>query len=148
MGRSPLFCNPVQRKGLSDHYGRSSMGSMPVRYATGLRRPSVACGQGGPLALQQSVPAIRKRSCRIGHHKVTFRLRSYDPHMRSQIARVLPIAIFLALAVAFDYVGVAAISEAGFGGFQRLVLSLICLIVGTVSAFTLTRTLVQWLARR
>jgi len=68
--------------------------------------------------------------------------------MRSQTARVLPIAIFLALAVAFDYVSVAAIFEVGFGGAQRLMLSLICLIVGTASAFTLTRPLVRRLRRR
>jgi hypothetical protein len=68
--------------------------------------------------------------------------------MTSQTTRVLPIAIFLVLAVAFDYVSVAAIFEAGFGGAQRLVLSLIYLIVGTASAFTLTRPLVRRLARR
>jgi len=68
--------------------------------------------------------------------------------MRSQTTRVLPIGIFLALAVAFDYVSVAAIFEVGFGGAQRLVLSLICLLVGTASAFTLTRPLVRCLARR
>jgi hypothetical protein len=68
--------------------------------------------------------------------------------MRSQSARFLPIAIFVALAAAFDYFSVAAIAEVGFGGVQRLVLSLICLIVGTVSAFTLTRAFVRCLARR
>jgi hypothetical protein len=75
-------------------------------------------------------------------------LWSYDPHMRSQTARFLPIAVFVALAIAFDYFSVAAIIEVGFNGVQRLVLSLICLIVGTVSAFTLTRPLVRCLARR
>jgi len=68
--------------------------------------------------------------------------------MRSQTARFVPITIFLALAIAFDYFSVAAIFEVGFGGIQRLVLSLICLIVGTASAFTLTRPLVRCLARR
>src|SRR5450432_1222625 len=71
--------------------------------------------------------------------KVAFRLWSYDPHMRSQTIRFLSITIFVALAVAFDYFSVAAIAKVGFDGVERLVLSLICLIVGTVSAFTLTR---------
>jgi hypothetical protein len=68
--------------------------------------------------------------------------------MRPQTARLVPVAIFLVLAIAFDIVSVAAIFEVGFGGSQRLVLSLICLIVGTASAFTLTRPLVRFLARR
>ena len=110
-------------------------------------RLGVAYGPGGRFR-HCNAPAIGSRSCRIGRHKFTFRLRSYDPHMRSQTARFLPIAIFAALAVAFDYLSVAAISEVGFDGVQRLVLSLICLIVGTVSAFTLTRPLVRCLARR
>ena len=111
------------------------------------RRLGVAYGPGGRFR-HCNAPAIGSRSCRIGRHKFTFRLRSYDPHMRSQTARFLPIADFLGLAVAFDYVSVAAIFEVGFGGAQRLVLSLICLIVGTASAFKLTRPLVRRLRRR
>jgi len=59
---------------------------------------------------QQSAQAVRNRCCRIRNHKVTFRLRTHDPHMRSRTVRFLPIAIFAALAVAFDYVSVAAIA--------------------------------------
>jgi hypothetical protein len=68
--------------------------------------------------------------------------------MRTKSARLLPIAAFLALAVAFDYFSVAAIFEVGFDGVQRLLLTVISLIVGTVSAFVLTRPLVRRLALR
>jgi hypothetical protein len=79
-------------------------------------------------------------------HKVAFRLRPYDVFMRARTVRMLPIAIFLGLAIAFDYFSVAAIAEVGFDGVQRVLLSAICLIVGTISAFTLTRPLVRRLA--
>ena len=68
--------------------------------------------------------------------------------MRTQTARLLPIITFLGLAAAFDYFSIAAIAEVGFDGIQRLLLSAICLIVGTVSAFTLTRPLVRRLSKR
>ena len=74
-------------------------------------------------------------------------MRAYDPLMRTRSVRLLPIAVFLALAVAFDYSSVAAIAEIGFDGAARLILSIICLIVGTLSAWTLTRPLVRRLAR-
>jgi hypothetical protein len=68
--------------------------------------------------------------------------------MRTKSAPFLPIAIFLTLAVAFDYFSVVAIFEVGFDGVQSILLTIICLIVGTVSAFVLTRPLVRRLAGR
>ena len=75
-------------------------------------------------------------------------MRSYDGCMSAKTSRLLPIAIFFGLAVAFDYLSVAAIFEVGFDGVQRILLSIICIVVGTVSAFTLTRPLVRCLAKR
>jgi hypothetical protein len=74
-------------------------------------------------------------------------LRNYDFAMHTKFARLLPIAIFLAVAVVFDSFSVAAIFEAGFDGVQRTLLTVICLVVGTVSAFVLTRPLVRRLVR-
>jgi hypothetical protein len=68
--------------------------------------------------------------------------------MRSRPLTYLPVAVFVVLAVAFDYMGVAAVFAVGFDGVQRFLLSAICLIVGTVSAFVLTRPLVRHLSRR
>lgn len=55
----------------------------------------------------------------------------------------LPIVVFLGLAFAFDYVSVAAILEVGFDGFQRIALTTVCVIVGTISAYLLTSTLMR-----
>jgi hypothetical protein len=68
--------------------------------------------------------------------------------MTKSAVRFLPIAVFVGLAFAFDFVTVKAIAEVGFEGVQRILLSAICIIVGTVSAFTLTRPLVRRLANR
>ena len=62
--------------------------------------------------------------------------------------RYLPIAVFLMFAFAFDSLGVAAIFEVGFEGVQRIVLALICVIVGTISAYILTSTLMRVCVRR
>jgi len=55
----------------------------------------------------------------------------------------LPIAVFIGLAFAFDYLTVAAIIEVGFDGFQRIALTTVCVIVGTISAYLLTSTLMR-----
>ena len=68
--------------------------------------------------------------------------------MPAKANRLLPIAVFFGLAVAFDYFSVAAIFEVGFDGVQRILLSVICVVVGTISAFTLTRPVVLCLAKR
>jgi hypothetical protein len=83
-----------------------------------------------------------------GTRKVPFRLRIYDSRMRRRTFKWLPIAIFATLALALDYVSVAAIFEAGFEGVQRVLLTVLGLVVGTVSAFVLTRPLVLRLASR
>ena len=62
--------------------------------------------------------------------------------------RYLPIAVFLVFASTFDSLSVAAIFEVGFEGIQRIVLTLICVIVGTISAYLLTSTLMRVCARR
>ena len=68
--------------------------------------------------------------------------------MRARTAHLLPIAIFLGLAVAFDHFSVAAIAKVGFDCVQRVVLTMICLVAGTLSGLTLTRPLVRCPARR
>jgi hypothetical protein len=62
--------------------------------------------------------------------------------MRRRDLKFLPLAIFAVLAFALDWVSVAAVVEAGFDGVQRVLLTILGLVVGTVSAFVLTRPLV------
>ncbi len=63
--------------------------------------------------------------------------------MKRKRAAFLPLVVFLAFAFAFDYFSVAAVFEVGFEGIQRLLLTTICIVVGTVSAYLLTSTLIR-----
>ncbi len=63
--------------------------------------------------------------------------------MKRKRSAFLPPVVFLALAFAFDYFSVAAVFEVGFEGLQRLLLMTICIVVGTVSAYLLTSTLIR-----
>ena len=67
--------------------------------------------------------------------------------MRWKTHHKLAVAAFIALAVAFDGFGVAAIFVE-FGGILRVLLATICVLVGTVSAFVLTAPLIRKTARR
>jgi hypothetical protein len=69
------------------------------------------------------------------------------PAMRRKTRYQLAIAAFIVLAVAFDGFGVAAI-VVEFGGMLRVLLALVCLAVGTASAFLLTIQLFRMMARR
>jgi hypothetical protein len=72
----------------------------------------------------------------------------YDLRMKRKRAPLLPVAVFFALAFAFDYFSVAAVLEVGFEGIQRLLLTTMCIIVGTISAYLLTSTLIRACNRR
>ena len=69
------------------------------------------------------------------------------PTMRRGITYQLAIVAFVALAVAFDGFAVAAVVEE-FGGLLRVLLALVCLVVGTLSAYLLTRQGFRVLLRR
>jgi hypothetical protein len=90
-------------------------------------------------------PNGRRRS---GRHKVTFRLRSYDSQMRGKTLQLLAVATFVVLAVTFDYVTVAAVYAVGFDGIPLLVLSVACLVLGTVAAYVLTAPVIRIVAKR
>ena len=62
--------------------------------------------------------------------------------MRKRTSYKLAIATFVALAAAFDGFGVAAIFVE-FGGVPRVLLAILCVVVGTVSAFLLTAPLIR-----
>ena len=67
--------------------------------------------------------------------------------MRRKSRYLLALALFVALAVTFDGLGVAAVFEAGFDGVSRFLLTTICIVVGTVCAYTLTAELIRRFAR-
>jgi hypothetical protein len=63
--------------------------------------------------------------------------------MKRKRAALLPLVVFLAFAFAFDYFSVAAVFEVGFQGIHRFLLTTICIVVGTASAYLLTSTLIR-----
>ena len=79
--------------------------------------------------------------------KPLLRFEGYDPGMK-KMPRYLPLAVFLIFAFAFDSLSVAAIFEVGFEGVQRVLLATLCVIVGTISAYILTSTLMRVCVRR
>ena len=56
------------------------------------------------------------------------------------------VAIFVALTLTIDTVTVAAIYETGFAGILGIFLSILCIIVGTMSAYVLTIALIRAMA--
>ena len=60
---------------------------------------------------------------------------------------LLAFAAFVGLAVAFDGFGVAAIFVE-FRGIERLLLAIVCIVAGTVSAFLVSAQLFRVIARR
>ena len=68
--------------------------------------------------------------------------------MKRKRSAFLPLAVFLAFAFVFDYFSIAAVFEVGFEGIQRLLLATICIVVGTVSAYLLTSTLIRGCHKR
>jgi len=68
--------------------------------------------------------------------------------MRNRTRYLLVLAAFVALAGTFDGISVAAIYEVGFVGVLRFVLAVLCIVVGTVSAFVLTAPLVRRITRQ
>ena len=69
------------------------------------------------------------------------------PTMRRGITYQFAIVAFVALAVAFDGFAVAAVVQE-FGGLLRVLLALVCLVVGTFSAYLLTMQGFRVLLRR
>jgi hypothetical protein len=67
--------------------------------------------------------------------------------MNKTAIRSLSIVVFLAFAFAFDYFTVAAVFEVGFSGATRVLLAMICLVVGTMAAYLLTSTLIRGFPR-
>jgi len=68
--------------------------------------------------------------------------------MRERTGQLLTVGTFVGLAVAFDYVTVAAVYAVGFERIARAALALACLVVGTVAAFVLTAPIVRTVAKR
>jgi thiamine transporter ThiT len=66
--------------------------------------------------------------------------------MRTHAAHFLQIALFLGVAVVIDFLSVTAIGEVGSDGVSGVLLTIICLVVGTVSTFVFIQPLLRRLA--
>ena len=63
--------------------------------------------------------------------------------MRKRTSALLALAAFAVFALTFDGFSVAAVYAVGFDGVARFLLTIICVVVGSTSAYFLTAALIR-----